>query len=359
MDKSLIVKVLVVFFALLFLLEPFAMTVQNWSQPAGPAGETFSATANVNVTIYSYGAFLYVNVPSDSQLEQISQNPEVLNSEELESGFYRITLRDSSKTAEVHTGFKNLGIGSVAAAQVGLPDEYEAELLNGSKITIFGGYQQLFMEPMVEQGRTISYVIAVETDGATTYRILDAKPYYRDAELTAQVEIVDAGTSAYVFSIPWENRTVDVDALSEEYGAGNVSYERRDYVTFDPPLDASETLFLKQDYVTYISQGSASILANFTDRETAEADFMGKASFPDSTLQVMATEAPSLPFGYEQVKTYTVVLPGSIEGYVLEAQEISLPSELDFAEGQEATVMLSATVTGDMVIGVKDIVLTE
>jgi len=184
MDKSLIVKVLVVFLALLFLMEPFAMSIRSWSGGGVEEGGLYTGTANVNISIYSYGAFLYIQAPSEAQISQISGNPEVLSLEEVEegSGFYRATLRDSAKTMEIYNGFKNLGIDSFAAAQIGLPDEYTIVLANETEMEIQGGYQQMLMEPLMETGRKVSYLLAVETDGIVTYRIIDAKSYYVNVE---------------------------------------------------------------------------------------------------------------------------------------------------------------------------------
>ena len=52
MDKGLLVKILVVFLAMLFLLEPFAMTAQEWARgKAGDPSERYVGAANVNATI--------------------------------------------------------------------------------------------------------------------------------------------------------------------------------------------------------------------------------------------------------------------------------------------------------------------
>ncbi len=361
MDKSLIVKVLVVFLALLFLMEPFSMSIRNWSGGGVEEGGMYTGTANVNVSIYSYGAFLYIQAPSEVQISQISGNPEVLSLEETEegSGFYRATLRDSAKTMEVYNGFKNLGIPSFAAAQIGLPDEYTLVLANGSEMHIQGGYQQMLMEPLLETGRKVSYMLSIETDGVITYRILDAKSYYSDVELSGEGTIVGANTTAYSFMIPWENRTLLLEEIIEEHGEENVVYERKDYVVFEPPLSSTETMFMKTEYVTYISEGSASVLQNFTNKTLADQDFGGRATFPNSTLRIIAEEAPDMEFEYEQVKTYNVEFPKIFDGYALEAGEIEVASGLDFDEGETALVSFNATVTGDMVLGAREIYLNK
>ncbi len=361
MNKSLIVKVLVVFLALLFLMEPLAMSVRNWSGNDGGDATIYTGTANVNVSIYSYGAFLYIQAPSEVQISQISGNPEVLSLEEVEegSGFYRATLRDSAKNMEIYNGFKNLGINSFAMAQIGLPDEYSIELANETKMEIQGGYQQMMMEPLIETGRKVSYMLAVETDGIITYRIIDAKSYYSNVELSGEGTIVGANTSAYAFMIPWENRDLVIEEIIEEYGEENVVYERKDYVVFEPPLSSTETMFMKTEYVTYISEGSASLLENFTNKTLADQDFGGRATFPDSTLRIIAEEVPDLEFEYEQVKTYNLELPNTFDGYLLEAGEIEVASNLDFDEGETALVSFNATVTGDMVLGVMEVYLNK
>ena len=361
MDKSLIVKVLVVFLALLFLMEPLAMSVRNWSGESVEEGGLYAGTANVNVSIYSYGAFLYIQAPSEVQISQISGNPEVLSLEEVEegSGFYRATLRDSAKTMEIYAGFKNLGIESFAAAQIGLPDEYTIELVNGSEMEIQGGYQQMLMEPVMETGRKVSYMLAVETDGITTYRITDAKSYYYNVELSGEGTIIGANTTAYSFMIPWENRTLILEEIIEENGEENVVYERKDYVVFEPPLSSSETMFMKTEYVTYISEGSASVLENFTNKTLADQDFGGRATFPNSLLRISAEDAPELEFESKQVKTYNVEFPTIFDGYTLEAGEIEIASEEDFEEGETVGATFNATVTGDMILGTMEVYLNK
>ncbi len=360
MDKGLIVKIAVVILALLFLIEPLSMSVQNWSGNTGPEeGTIYTGTANVNVTIYSYGAFLYAFAPSEFQKTQILENPEVLDIEEVDDGVYRITLRDSAKTQAVYNEFKELEISTIAVGQIGLPDEYEIMLADGSRMQIHGGYHQLTMEPVLETGRKVSYLLSVETDGTNTYNILDAKMYYSNVELSGECTIVGANASAYIFAVPWENRSIDVDSLKGEYGEENVAYLRKDYVVFEPALSPGETMFLKKEYVTYISQESASVLGNFTNRTLAEGDFMGKATFPDSVLQITAGEAPNLTYEYEQVNTYTVSLPTDFDGYSLEAGEMELPSGLHFELNETAEVIFNATVTGDMVLGIMEIYLEK
>jgi hypothetical protein len=362
MDKSLIVKAAVVIMALLFLMEPFAMSIQNWAGTgSGEGSDIHTGTANVDITIYSYGAFLYMQVPTELQKSQVSSNPEVLSLEETEegSGFYRATLRDSAKTREVYGQLKNLGISSFVFAQIGLPDEYTVELENGTEMEIFGGYQQMGMEPVLETGRKASYMIAVETDGANTYRILDAKMYSYNTELSGEATIVGANSSAYSFNVPWEERALLLEEIIEEYGEENITYERKDYVVFDPPLSSTETVFMKKEYVTYISEGSASILANFTNRSLAEQDFSGRASFPDSTLRIVADETPELEFEHQQVKIYTVQFPEKVGGYILEAGEIEVASREEFEAGETVKASFNATVTGDMVLGAMEIYINK
>ncbi|MBD3397926.1 hypothetical protein GF412_02110 [Candidatus Micrarchaeota archaeon] len=362
MDKSLIVKVAVVILALLFLMQPFAMSIQNWASSGGGEGGTiYTGTANVNVTIYSYGAFLYMQAPTELQKTQISSNPEVLSLEETEegSGFYRATLRDSAKTMQVHNEFSGMGVQSFASAQIGLPEKYTVELENGTEMEIFGGYQQMLMEPVLDTGRKVSYMLAVETDGTNTYRILDAKSYYTNVELSGEATVVGANTSAYSFAVPWEERELALEEIIGEYGEGNVTYERKDYIIFDPPLSSSETMFMKKDYVTYISEGSASVASNFTNRSLAEQDLGERAVFPDSRLMVVAGTPPNITFEYENVKTYTIEFPGEFDGYVLEAGEIQVASEEDFETGETVEARFNATVTGDLVLGVMEIYINK
>ncbi len=363
MDKGLIVKVLVVFFALLFLLQPFAMSIQNWSGGGNNGNsDVYQGTANVNVTIYSYGAFLYAEGLTQEQEGKVVANPEVLNIENIgEEGeeVLRITLRGSSKTREVYSGLKNLGISTLAVAQIGLPEEYTVSLENGTEMEIHGGYTQMLMEPLMKTGRQISYVLVVQTDGSSTYGVVDARSYSSEVELEGKAEVVGANASAYLFTIPWENRTLDTSALKNTYGEENVTYSQNDYITFDPPLSAEETVLYKTNYITYISEESASVLANFTNRSRVEMDFAGKAVFPDSVLQVNAGAPPNLSFEQEQVKTYRVNFPEKIGGYVLEAEELDIPSELDFSEGENATVVFNATVTGNMILGIREIHLVK
>ena len=360
MDKGLIMKVAVVIIALLFLMEPLSTGIQNW----GNGGELettgmYVGTANVNLTIYSYGAFLYANSLTEFQQTQVLGNPEVLDIEAVEDGYHRITLRDSAKTRETYNEFKELGIQSIAVAQVGLPDEYTIELENGDRMEIHGGYHQLVMEPLLESGRKLSYVIAVESDGTSTYRILDAKNYYSNVELSGPGTIVAANSSAYLFTVPWEERNIGLEALEEKYGKENVIYERRDYVVFSPPLSPAETVMLKKEYVTYISEGSASLDGNFTNKSLAEEDFMGRAIFQDSILQIQTDEELNLSYEYENVNTYVVSLPRNFDGYILEAGEVVLPSEKEFKVNDTATVVFNATVTGDMILGIMEIYLKE
>ena len=367
MDKGLIIKAAVVIIAVLFLIEPLSMTVQNWAPSStGAAQESYRGTANINVTVYSYGAILYAEAPTELQKAQILENPEVLALEEMDtesgeqSGVYRITLRDSKKTLEIYSQFKNLGISTIAVAQIGLPDEYTLTLEDGSRMQIHGGYQQIFLEPVLPAGRQVSYLMMVESDGTNTVGILEAKSYYSNVELSGEGTVVGANASAYVFTVPWEERAeVDAETLQAEYGEGNVTYARNDYIVFSPALTPAETVAFKKEYVTYISEGSASVEEGFANRTLAEADFMGRAVFPDSVLQVRAEAAPNLSYGYEQINTYTVNLPETFDGYVLDAGDFVLPSEEHFEINETARVVFNASVTGNTVLGIMEVYLQK
>lgn len=360
MDKGLIVKIAVVFFALLFLLEPFAMTVQNWAGKGGTEGEYFSGSANVNITVYSYSAYLYASALTDLQKTQVSGNPQVLGIDELDDGVFRITLRDSSMAAEVFSELRGMGINSLAVAQIGLPEEYALTLGDGSRLNISGGYQQLLMEPVMPTGRKASYLISVETDGTGTYRITDAKRYMSEVEIEAQAIVENASQSAYKFSVEWEERgLVDVEGLESEYGEENVAYEENDYILFEPTLSMEETMVMKRDYMTYISGKSATVDSGFTDRARVEEDFQGRAAFPNSTLTIKSSTLPELDYDHTQVRTYTVSFAGNPGEYYVDAGRIEIASMLDLEPNQSITLLMNATVTGDTVLGIKGIAIKQ
>jgi hypothetical protein len=358
MDKGLMLKILVVFLALLFILEPLAMSVgSGGGGGSGNDGEVYVGAANVNATIYGYGAFLYAQGPTQLQLAQIRGNAEVLEVEDVGGGAYRITLRDSAKTREVYSEFKEAGIETVAIAQVGLPGEYEVHLADGNALSVSGGYQQLVMEPVMEPGSIVSYVLRVQTDGASTLGILEAQTYTYEVELEIPGVVDNSDTSTYEFSVPWGERGLNASELEAEYGEGSVEYARKDYILFEPPLDAGETMFMKKDYMNYISASSASVSANFTDSSLVEADFGERAVLPDSILSITSDGLPELGYEYSSIKKYAISLPESVDGYLIGASSINLTSEEDFSEGDEVVLRTSAVATGNVIIAVSSMEL--
>ncbi|MBN2122503.1 hypothetical protein JW721_05635 [Candidatus Micrarchaeota archaeon] len=356
MDKGLIVKILVVFLAGLFLLEPFAMTMSNWmGNSGGEAGEYYSGAANVNVTIYGYGAFLYVQGPTQLQLTQIENNAEVLSLEDVGDSVYRITLRDSAKTREVYLGFEEMGISTLAIAQIGLPEEYDLVLSDGSTINISGGYEQLAMAPAIEAGNKVSYILEIVSDGKGTLGITNAQSYTYEVGLEIPGAISDSAASKYVFSVPWEERNLELAELESEYGEGNVAYSRADYIIFEPELGMEETLMLKRDYMTYISSSSATVAANFTDTSLVEGDFAERAVFPNSSLIITSPEVPELGYDYVSIRNYEVSIPNSASGYSIGISLLNLTSAEEFSEGDSVVLKATATVTGDMVILIREI----
>ncbi len=361
MDNGLLIKVLVVGLALLFLLEPFAMTVSNWAGVRTTADTSqHTGTANVNITIYSYGAFLFANGLTDMQKTQIKANPEVLSVDDLDGGNVRITLRDSAKSKEVYTQFKNLGIDTVSIVQVGLPEEYVLTLDNGSAMKVSGGYQQLFMEPVMEPGHSASFVIAVQTVGNTTDKILQTKMYYYDAKITGQGVVEGEGKAKYVYSVPWEERALNTTELEAQFGKGNVTYSRKDYFTFSPALSATETLSMKKAYMTFISETSATVIPDFVNRTQVEADFGDKAVLPPSVLTITASGEPELGSNYSYTKdtVYDVRFPNVVGGYYLSTnQTISIPSDKELSDNQTVDVAMNITATGDFIVGIKGIAI--
>ncbi|MEM4272470.1 MAG: hypothetical protein QXH30_02675 [Candidatus Bilamarchaeaceae archaeon] len=362
MDKGLIVKVLVVGLALLFLLEPFAMTVSNWAGIRTNEQNTqYFGTANVNITVYSYGAFLFASGLGDMQKAQIMANPEVLEVSDLEGGNVRITLRDSAKAREVHAQLKNIGINTVSIMQVGLPEEYELALENGSMMKIHGGYYQMFMEPAIEPGHSASFLIAVEASGNSTYRILQARMYYYETEISAQGVVVGEGRQMHSYIIPWEERaTVDVPELAERFGKENVEYARKDYFSFNPPLSAEETISAKKEYMTFISETSASVRSDFTNKTQVEEEFGERAVFPSSILTISARERPVLDsnYTYEKTAIYSIRFPEDAGGYYLATSEaLEVPSEKELADGERVSVRMNITATGNSIIAIKGIAI--
>lgn len=356
MDKGLLAKVVVIVVAGLFVLEPFAMTMGNWMGGGEGGSEAYYAgAANVNITVYGYGAFLYVQKPTSLALTQIEGSEEVLSVEDAGDSVYRITLRDSAKTREVYLEFEEMGISTLAIAQIGLPEEYDLVLEDGSMINVSGGYEQLAMAPAVEPGSMVSYILEIVSDGQSTLGITNAQSYTYEVGLEIPGTVVNSSSSRYGFSVPWEGRNLELAEMEQEYGEENVEYSPADYIIFVPELSMEETLMLKRDYMTYISTSSATVPSNFTNASLVEADFGERAVFPNSTLVITSAELPNLEYEYDEIRNYAVSIPDSVSGYSIGINTVNISSEDAFSEGDAVVLRATATVTGDMVLLIREI----
>lgn len=352
--KQLIIQVVVVLVCLGFMLESFAFgTKGNGSGQQNPENQTYTGTAEVNITIIDYRPYLYVDgLLNDSVKGQIGAMDGV---EEIidETARSVISVSDSSKTPEVYSRLKRKNITTYTLATLGMPAYFEMVLANGSKVNVVGTRFEYMTEPVSRIGGKMLMRLVIETQGETPKGMSSISPLLSTRQIGLDAEISGETGKTFYYNIPWESRNLDVNALKTGFGAENVDYEENNNVILAASLSPQEMLSKKFDYVEMISERAIAAKANFTDKERVMADFGQDVVFMNSSLVIHSSEEPGLNFTPEAKYIYTIRIPEKVEEYnfYVDSAEVVTSGEMNGT----IPVTINASVLGETVMEIKTV----
>jgi hypothetical protein len=352
--KQLIIQVVVVLVCLAFILESFAFGNKGSSnKPVEINNQTFTGVADVNVTVMDYRPYLYVdgmlNSSAKAQAMEIAGVDEVID----ETARSVISVSDSSRTPEVYSQLKRKNITTYTLATLGMPAYFEMILANGSKANVAGTRFDYMTEPVSKVGGKMLMRLVIVTIGETPTGMSSITPMLSTQKIDYDAEISESTGKTFYYSIPWEDRNLDVGALKSEFGATNVDYIRNDNVLLAASLSPQEMISKKFDYVVTISERAISAGQNFTDRDRVLLDFGQDSVFMNSSLVIHSETQPELNFTPDVKYIYTIRLPEKIGEYnfYTDSAEVITSGEMNGT----IPVTINASVLGETVMGITEV----
>lgn len=353
-NKKLIIQVIVVLVCLGFMLESFAFGSRGGEENGGAAENgVYAGVAEVNLTVIDYRPYLYVDgLLNDSTKREVMAMDgvdEIID----EAARSVVSLSDSSKAHGAYSELRRRNITTYTLATLAMPGYFEMALANGSNANVMGTRFEYMTEPVSKIGGKILMRLVIQAQGEIPTGMSSITPMLSAQEMDCDAEMADEAGKTYYYSVPWESRGLDVGALEEEFGAGNVDYARNDNVILAAALSPQEMISKKYEYVSMISEMAISVGPNFTDRGRVETDFGQGLSFMNSSLVVRSEEDPGLNFTSEIKYLYTVRIPEKIGefNFYSDYAEVAASSEMNGT----IPITISADVLGETVMRITSV----
>ncbi len=361
MEKSDMLKIITIIGALVMIgsiIAPGLVFNPNNGNNNGNSGQILNGIAEFNGTIRTFEPILIVQSQlSQSVIDELKSEESVKSVNPIADGYLiNTTTRDDVFLLAESLRLK--GIDSWAYASIIMPASITVKLDNGSNVNVdSSGAVRILTLPLVDIDSEVPIRMSATIQDGVLLR------YSSPVMLTQNVQIIgNASVGSFIgsestFMVPWENRTlIDSAKLEQEYG--NTTFKRNDFVTFPVKLTIAEMAGKNTlPYVTYISDTSVSVLANFTDKNLLRDDF-GNVSivFPDSELRVLSDKNISLPYNNTVKYIHLVTINGSVAGYDINSQNIQLTLDKKYNEGEQVQLSINAVAIGNKVVKIGSVI---
>ncbi|MBD3209832.1 hypothetical protein GF318_00440 [Candidatus Micrarchaeota archaeon] len=354
MDKKLIIQLAVLIAVLVLLLQPLGMggVLPDLFPSGDDAGVNKTGQAVFNATIRTYDPFVYL--PPETEQSVIDE----LNSL---GGVETVRTEDQGTIVETETRddvfplavqLRGMGADPLARANLAIPPVLEVEFNTGKKnvssaLTIMG----VLTEPLVDAGTNVrvQMTAVVRNDYLIDYYdtglLLDQKTIQVDALVSS------LNYKEYTYIIPWEQRN-NLENLSRYPGH---EYERRDTITFSPPLDVNAIMVKKQfPYVEYIDAYGAQLSGDFDNLTRLESNFQDVGySVPDSILVIRSNETPDI--GFNGTVVYNYDLAFLEENYTFQDPVVAMDLEQEKELNSTVTLNMTVLSIGNNVISMEQV----
>jgi len=357
MNKDILLKILAVAVVLFFIFEMFALGYIGGGAKTEPTNNSgpkiVSGNAEFDAVLKSYEPYLVSNKLDDAAKQKLKGKEGVEDIVLTDRG-YVISLKTSKYMKNIYETLLSDNLSSTAVANLVLPNTITFKYSNGSEESFVSGGSlvKISMEPFAEEGETLRVSMNFEAEDGLLTRY--APPTLAPVEISLNsTAIVNSKLfDEYTFSIPWEKRNeINSSWLNTKYGLENVSFVKKDYVLLSNMLGAADMISKKYDYVSLISEGSITPVANFTDKERIISDF-GNSTFPNSVLKIKANSAVELPF--ESVKKQVYFLTLTHDVYKFKDSGLYLALNEPHASGDKVNMSLKALGVGKTIFNIID-----
>ena len=324
-------------------------------------GQTLSGTADFNGTIRIYDPILLiVSEISDPLLTKL-RNDERIKAVESTSGGQLLNISTREDVYSVAEMLRSNGVESKGVANIVLPTSLDVRLGNGTLVKVSTGRAgsiKVVTEPLVDADNEVPVTMMAVIINEELVNYNSPIIVSSTVKVNGNASIVSIDGKNYEFTIPWESRAEpDVQSLKEKYGNESVSYERNDLIAFPKKLTVlQQTEIRTLPYVTFISESSALVAQNFTDREQAISDFNNVTIiFPDSLLNIVANETVSLPYNGTSFYSYSVMLPAEMENYSLNNITVQLTSSKVLNVNETIGVNVQGLAMGSRIVKIRTV----
>ena len=356
MKREDLLKIVVIIGAVVMIGSMFAPAILtgSWSLKLSPKAEVATGITLFNGTIRTYEPILVVTdqIP-DSLLAQLRMDERVKMVTSSSSGYLiNVTARD--EVYSLSQLLKANGIRPLTIANIIMPSSVDITLSNGSIVKASSsGTVQLWTEPLVDVDSEVQVRMTASETGGQLVNYQSPVLLAEKVAVSGNATITFLDGIEHEFIVPWEQRDqVKETSLRSSFGNSSVVYTRNDYVSFSPALSVQQIPEKKQlSYVTYISDTSASVASNFTDKSKVISDF-GNTSvvFPDSGLEITTNESPGLPFNETVKYRYIISLPSQIDGYSPENSTLQISSGRKFGLNESVQIEINGTAIGKVIV---------
>jgi hypothetical protein len=353
MKKDDIIKILVIIVVIGFIIEMFAFTrgplVTN--QQNKETEEILFGYAEFYGTLRSYQPYLIINNNINKTTQQlIKADKRVEDVRESAAGIV-VALKEKRDVVDVYNFLKDMNITSYSDADIELPYFLELNLANGGVVNVSSGGALITkrIEPFINQNSKIKMRIdIIAKNGVMTgYQSVVILP--EKVLLTLNATVKKLYSRAFFYTIPWENRNnINVEELKNNFGKENVNYSKKDYIVFKRSLNTSEIEEKKNlPYIKFITEKTATVDANFSDKEIVKNDFGDIVEFPASILQIRSNETPNVE--YEKNQSFYYVITIKDDNYSL-PKELIVETQRIYEEGSNITVNIEALAIGNHIL---------
>lgn len=356
--KETIIKIFVILIVLAFITEMFKWFGPGWQTSPITSNigqdQTLSGLSVFNGTLTTYKPYLFVKGEVNKTVEDLIKTDKRVESVFKSSEGVVVSIKQAEDVFDVYTSLKSMNVVTFADAEINLPYILEVNLSNGTLINISGSGIIINnrMEPFAKPPTTLKVkMIAIAKNGIVVgYQSLSILPEPRQFYFNGTIK--EIYSNVFLYHIPWESRNeIKTEDLRSKYGVNNVNYSINNYISFKRDLNAFEIQEKKnKTYVLAITEKTATIVQNMTNKETIVTDFGDLTNFPESMLKIETNETPQLDYSVEKTYYYTTEI---------DPNSYSLPTVLKvwsnatYYPGNQVTVSIYGLMLGQQLINIE------
>ncbi len=362
MDKSLLIKVIVVAVVLFFVVEMFAFGVLSNPNPTPSSGpqkvSEYSGNVQLSGTVVSYRPTLLVRGEGRALREAIeplvSSGFIIYFGSPSESNETVLNLASNANVREVAKNLSERNLTVTASAVVSLPARFNLTTPEG-EMEVEGTSFEISTQQFFSENETVELSMDVVAQNGRLLQINNLFVLQQRVALEATGTVSRVLGTTFVAQIPFAQRRIDRAMAREIFAQEGYVIEVREvsYLAFDSPLSQEQLSKITFPYVTLARERSISLDPSFTNSSRLEGDFASiglNVSAPYSTIRVSSNRTNA---SVENEGELVLSLARSVasESTLKPAQtvEITLPA-IGYSEGKEisnlpakATVLLPGT----------------